>query len=153
MFKQHVPNYVDVKQKLTSDASTTEEVLAISWVNSWTESTEHTFDMWTCSSRTLIAVYDGGTYWWVVGYADFDLHLPDFSDNHIAKPIPVVVISDEIVVKGDGRAWYVLRGSGSGYVGYRVDTQQWLDRRYTAFQSESEAESVKEKLLGVINEA
>lgn len=148
MFRQHVPKFIDASQKLASDASTTEEVLAISWVNSWADSIEHTFDMWTCDGRTLIALYDGGTYWWVVGYADFDLDLPKFRDHRIEKQAEVVLLDEGLCLKSDGRAWYLLKPNESktGYLGYRADTKEWLPSMYTTFRSELEAQMVKDML-------
>lgn len=154
MFRQHVPNFVDVKQKLASDASTTEEVLNISWVKSWTQSSEHKFYMWVRSGTALIALFDDGTYWWVVGYADFDLALPEFTDHRVEKRIEPSIVEEGIHVKSDGRAWYVLKANDAktGYLGYRVDTQQWLGHRYTTFMSESEAQAVKDGLTREIKE-
>lgn len=63
MFKQHVPKYVDTNSKRFSEVSTTEEVLEINWVKKCTESTDHSFYMWTKSGRTLIALFDNGEYW------------------------------------------------------------------------------------------
>jgi hypothetical protein len=150
MFRQHVPNFVDVTHKLASDASTTEEVLDISWVKSWTQSTEHIFYMWVKSDTALIALFDFGTYWWVVGYSDFDLDLPEFTDHMVQKRLEPNIVEPGIHVKSDGRAWYVLKPnkSMSGYLGYRVDTNQWLGHRYTAFRSEAEAQTVKDRLVG-----
>ena len=151
MFRQHVPNYVDTDFKRVDDANTLEEVLSISWVKKWTESTEHAFYMWTCDNRTLVALYDDGAYWWAVGFADFDLDLPKFRDHRIERRRVPNVVEEGIHVKSDGRAWYVLKANDAktGYVGYRVDTGKWLGHRYTVFLSESEAQAVKDKLLGV----
>ena len=107
--------------------------------------------MWTCDSKTLVALYDGGTYWWAVGFADFDLDLPKFRDHRIEIRRESNIIEEGIHVKSDGRAWYVLKANNekTGYLGYRLDTGKWLGHRYTVFLSESEAQAVKDKLLGV----
>lgn len=80
MFRQHIPNFVDVNSVMSSDALTTEEVLCLSWVDIWTKSKEHSFIMWSTSDRSLVAIFDNYKYWFVVGYADFDLDLPKFSE-------------------------------------------------------------------------
>jgi hypothetical protein len=151
MFRQHVPKFIDTKQKLASSANTLEDVLAISWVKSWTKSTEHSFYMWVKIGKSLIALFDEGTYWWVVGHADFDLELPEFTDHRIHKRAEPNIIEEGIHVKSDGRAWYVLKANDAktGYLGYRVDVDRWLGSRYTTFLSESEAQAVKDKLSGV----
>jgi hypothetical protein len=150
MFRQHVPNCVDTYFKRVDDANSLEEVLDISWVKKWTESTEHVFYMWTHDDRSLVALYDNGEYWWVVGFADFDLGLPKFSDHRIQKRREPNIVEDGIHVKTDGRAWYVLKANDAktGYLGYRVDVGRWLGHRYTVFLSEAEAQAVKDKLLG-----
>lgn len=154
MFRQHVPNCVDVKSKRVDDANNLEDVLNIDWVKSWTKSTEHTFNMWTRSGRGLVAIYDNGTYWWTIGYADFELELPEFTDHMVHKRVEPNIIEEGIHVKSDGKAWYVLKANDAktGYLGYRVDTKQWLGHKYTAFISESEAQAVKNRLTREIKE-
>ena len=150
MFRQHLPGFVDGTPK-TADVSTTLEVLGLDWVDRWTKSSEHIFSMWTRNSKSLIAIYDEGTYWWVVGHADFDLELPEFADHRVYKRIEPNIVEEGIHVKSDGRVWYVLKADDAktGYLGYRVDVDRWLGSRYTKFLSESEAQAVKDKLLGV----
>lgn len=147
MFKQHIPNYVDSDPK-TSDASTTLDVLSLEWVDRYTKHTDHVFYMWTCDGRTLITLYDNGAYWWVVGYADFDLDLPKFRDHRIERQAEVAVLAEGLCIRSDGKAWYLLRPNESktGYLGYRVDTKEWLPRMYTAFRSELEAQMAKDVL-------
>ena len=155
MFKQHVPNYVDVKSKRIDDANTLEEVLDISWVKKWTESTEHAFYMWTKSDKTLIALFDSGEYWWTVGFADFDLDLPKFKDHRVLKSaknfqFEQVIPENGMIIRTDGRGWFLLKPDENNerYLGYRADTDQWLISRYTVFLNLAEVQSVKDKLLG-----
>jgi hypothetical protein len=135
MFRQHVPNYVDTKFKRVDDANTLEEVLDINWVKKWTESTDHSFYMWTKSGRTLIALFDNGEYWWTVGYADFDLDLPKFSDHRINKPVEPKKLEDGISIQSDGRSWYILRPNedNTGYVGFRESDCTWHHRNYNRY--------------------
>ena len=149
MFRQHMPQYVDGTRK-ESDASTLEEVLLIPWVDRFTQNSEHPFYMWVKQGKSLIALFDGGNHWWVIGHADFDLKLPEFTDHRIQKREEPNIIEEGIHVKTDGRAWYVLKAdvAKTGYLGYRVDVDRWLVSRYTTFLSESEAQAVKDKLLG-----
>jgi hypothetical protein len=135
VFKQHVPKYVDTNSKRFSEVSTTEEVLDISWVKKWTESTEHSFYMWVKEGRTLIALFDEGEYWWVVGFADFDLSLPKFNDHRISKPVEPKKLEDGISIQSDGRSWYILRPNedNTGYVGFRESDCTWQHRNYNRY--------------------
>lgn len=154
MFKQHLPKFVDGTPK-TSDASTLVDVLAIPWVSSWKQDRDHTFSMWTQDDRSLIAIYDEGTYWWVVGHADFDLGLPKFKDHRVIKSaknfqFEQVIPENGMIIRTDGRGWFLLKPDESNerYLGYRADTDQWLISRYTVFLNLAEVQAVKDKLLG-----
>jgi len=83
IFKQHVPNCVDLSRKpALIEFNTLEELLSIPYVNSRMDNYEDkVFSHFALSdnSSRLMAVYNEGYYWWVVGSITgdtFTLDLP-----------------------------------------------------------------------------
>ena len=146
MFRQHVPGFVDIDPK-EAHVSTLEEVLALPWVHRWAEIPNHKFDMWTVEDDTLIAVYDGGTYWWVVGYSRFKLDLPSFKDNHIPKKVERALFQTIPYVETDGRFYYIVKGNENNKLtGYREDSNEWKLQGYTRYPSKEAAQQVLSRI-------
>lgn len=67
---KHIPNFVDKgKPPDENDFETTNQLLNIPWVKGWeTPFDGRPFYRWAKSRNCLIAEYDDGKFWWVVGY-------------------------------------------------------------------------------------
>lgn len=86
MFKKHLPGSVDgVRTKW--EVNTLEEVLALDYIKRWSD--KPNFYMWAKDDNTLMALLDGGKVWWVIGYADFKLDLPEWKDHYIPKEMQI----------------------------------------------------------------
>lgn len=83
--KKHVPCFVDVEQSSDeNDFETVDELLNIPWVKRWEIPMDgHIFYRWTKSGDLLVAEYDNGEFWWVVGYIRIpeDVELPERSKS------------------------------------------------------------------------
>ena len=145
MFKQHIPGFVDSKPKL-SIADTLELVLELDFVKSWER--KKGFHKWVKQGRSLIAVFDEGRVWWVVGYPDFDLDLPEFKDNVIIEEPEPITYSGGIQIKQDGQYWMIWRPSkdGRAMLGYHGDSETWRYGMAQRYPSESVAQKVADKL-------
>ena len=66
--RQHIPNFVDTHVPYESNFNITEELLNIPWVKQWERDSDKKFYRWSKSEELLIAEYDNGNYWWVIGY-------------------------------------------------------------------------------------
>jgi hypothetical protein len=80
---QHVPNYIDC-DPYTAEVATLEELLALEWVSFWKESPNDGEEFHKYSQSKvddgcyLMAEYNKGKSWWVVGYIDEQLDLPEW---------------------------------------------------------------------------
>lgn len=63
---QHVPAFVECDPHV-SEFATTEELLGLEWVGRYGVSKNHVFDKWAIDGHHLMAIYDRGTHWTVVG--------------------------------------------------------------------------------------
>ena len=74
--KQYIPNYVDGIDPETVKFFSTEELLKIPFVESWSKYPE--FFQYSLSENLLMAEFKDGKEWWVVGYiyGDIIINLP-----------------------------------------------------------------------------
>lgn len=72
--RQHVPNFVDIPPAPEEEFNSPEELLAIPWVVNFKGLRGDKFDKFVKSkhrdSYLLMATYENGKHWWVVGYLD-----------------------------------------------------------------------------------
>lgn len=134
MFRQYIPGFVDSEPQI-SEANSLEEILAIDWVAKW--ATKPNFQKWA-GDRSLIAFFDNGNMWYIIGTADFDLNLP--------KPVyPKIEVVEPhytggIQIKQDGNFWMIWRPSedGRAMLGYCGDSDTWrygMAQRYPSRQA------------------
>lgn len=67
--KQHIPDFCDGFDRHEVEADTIEEILACPWVESW-QRDDGFYRFEISEGRYLMAVFNNGAKWWVVGYFD-----------------------------------------------------------------------------------
>ena len=90
--KQHIPNYVSGVDPETVEFNTLSELLDISFVKHWRDWTDRSFHQYSVCEESwgtvLMAEYNNGTKWWVVGYLKdtnrVELGLLDWNPNRNA---------------------------------------------------------------------
>lgn len=65
-FIKHIPSFVDAEAPTPVEFKTTENLLAIDYVDSWKRS--EGFSHYAKSEDCIMAILNGGRNWWVVGY-------------------------------------------------------------------------------------
>lgn len=83
-FRQHIPAFVEVDKPKEVEFKTTEELLSIPAVLNYVDKT---FSHFAKSENYLMAIYENGNRWWVVGYIKNpeDIDLPIWSAPDTAK--------------------------------------------------------------------
>ena len=92
-FQQRIPSFVDGFERFSFDFATTEELLANDWIKSWSEpfkpqklttltvatgewtesetkNTSGDFCRYSILDNCLMAEFDDGFHWWVLGYIE-----------------------------------------------------------------------------------
>lgn len=85
LISEHIPGCACLgRDPLTMDFETTEGLLAIDFVNRFAEMDD--FHQFSLVDDVLIAEFEKGYKWWVVGYlrVDFPLNLPEW--DGVKKP-------------------------------------------------------------------
>jgi hypothetical protein len=77
---QHVPSFVDIGEpRRRARIETAADLERIEWIHAWRKTPPHTFDCFAQVRRQarttglLLAVFDAGSYWWVVAYLSDDV--------------------------------------------------------------------------------
>ena len=65
-FRQHIPNFVDIKAPLLDKFETTEDLLNLEIVQRYGKRKD--FSHFAISDNCLMEISDEGFHWWVVGY-------------------------------------------------------------------------------------
>lgn len=68
-FRQHFPSSCDFDNPKEIKFSTTEELLNLDAVSSWKE--KNKFSHFAISNNSLMAIFDEGYRWWVIGYIKY----------------------------------------------------------------------------------
>jgi hypothetical protein len=74
--RQYIPSFIETRaQRKSAIVETPADLDRVDWIRRWRQNTGHTFTRWMQSvdPRLLIAVYDEGNYWWVVGFMSGEL--------------------------------------------------------------------------------
>jgi hypothetical protein len=66
---KHYPSFCDMGKPKEAYFNTTEELLKIKWVKSFSD--DPTFFKFALDEGTLMALYKGGKEWWVVGFVKY----------------------------------------------------------------------------------
>ena len=68
--RKHIPNFIDTDRLPDeNDFETTDQLLNIPWVKEWESPFDgRPFYRWSKSDNHLIAEYDNGKFWWVIGF-------------------------------------------------------------------------------------
>lgn len=87
---QHIPGFCDGFEARVSEFSELVELIAVPWVAHW-EKSPGGFHRWSVSrageSTCLMAEYDGGKKWWVVGYLAEPVDgLPEWRPIRVSAP-------------------------------------------------------------------
>lgn len=103
-FKQHIPNFVDVDNPPEwIEFKTTEDLLSIATVTQWAKPMNgKPFSHFAMSDNRLIAIYDYGFHWWVVGYIEHPLmiDLPQWNGWKYQAQMPdgtIEILTNEVV--------------------------------------------------------
>lgn len=87
IIRQHIPTSVDFDGGLTATVDRVEDLVRVDWIRSWSELPGFWGYAADRAGRLLVAEFDAGNRWWVVGYmsewlpglpvATFDLLQPE----------------------------------------------------------------------------
>jgi len=100
-FTQHIPAFVDVREKIpTHEFETIEDLLSLEVVKRYGQGKD--FSHFALSDNHLMEISDDGFKWWVVGYIKNvkDLVLPKWEGGKYRAALPngdKVILSSEVV--------------------------------------------------------
>ena len=99
-FRQHIPNFVDIKAPLLDKFETTEDLLNLEIVQRYGKRKD--FSHFAISDNCLMEISDEGFHWWVVGYIKKpnEVDLPKWDGGKYRAELPngkkVILTSNEV---------------------------------------------------------
>lgn len=145
IFRRHYPGSVDVSHKLSQEVSSLEDILKIEWVKEY--ESMNGFCRWASCGKSLMAIFDDGNVWRIVGHSDFDIDLPNYKNFIREKVVPEHIYTGGIQIMFDGRYYMIWKPSSNGkaQLGYNQNSNNWIYGKASRFEKQ-EAEIVAEKL-------